>query len=198
MFDNFDAYTGQVVSPEAFAEENHVEPVQTPEEIAASIIGDAEENASQIISEAEERVDHIANEGLLSQLFMIEAEKQNQLDEAIKTLTGMVGDVVEEIIGRQPQADLAGDIFKTALKKFDTVDQIVVEAAMDIFPRLQLLARIDNSRNPGRISIVERAHLDNGKMVIIHGEQRFHADAASQIETFRRAVLSVNDRSARA
>lgn len=197
MFDNFDAYTGQVVSPEEIVPEQYVEPAQTPEEISADIIAEAEQKAALIIAEAQERAEKIAQDGLLGQLLMIEIEKQRQLDQAIEMLSGMVGDVVEEIIGNQPQSELTGNIFKTALKRFDENDPIIVEAAKDVFPRLQLLARIDSSRNPDRLKIVERAHLDNGQIIIIHGEQRFFADAATQIEMFRRAVMSVNDRSTR-
>lgn len=198
MFDNFDAYTGQVVSSEEIAQEQYVEPTPTPEETSADLIAEAEQKAAQIISEAQENAGKIAQDGLLGQLLMIENEKQRQLDQAIETLTGMVGDVVEEIIGNQPQSELTSKIFKTALKRFDEKDPIIVEAAKDVFPRLQLLSRIDGSRNPDRLNIVERADLDKGQIIIIHGEQRFYADAATQIEMFRRAVMSVNDRSARA
>lgn len=198
MFDNFDGYAGQVISQEALAEQAQAEPVQSPEEISANIINDAQTKAAQIIAAAEERAEQIASEGLLGQIMLIETEKQRQLDQAVGTLTGLVGDVVEDIIGKQPASGLAGDVFKAAIKKFNATDTITVEAASDVFPRLQLLARIDQSRNPDRLKVLEKANLEKGKIIIVHGEQRFYADAASQIETFRRAVMGANDQSRRA
>lgn len=197
MFSDFEGYSGQVISQEEYAAGMSAAPSQTPEQIAAAIIEEAKLEASRIIANAQENADKIANDGLLGQMLHLEAEKQRELDATIATLCGMVGDVVEQIIGKQLPSAVASDIFKTALKKFGSDQSLVVEAASDVYPRIQLIARIDQSRAPGRIKVVEKAGLEAGKIIIMVGTQRFHADAASQIETFRSAVLALNDPSKR-
>ena len=145
MFDNIEAYTGQVVSRDDASHHAVIEPEMSPEEISDDIIAQAQAEAGAIIAEAEERAEKIASDGLLGQILTIQNDKQIELDKAVDTLTAMVGDVVENIIGREPASHLASDIFKTALKKFSDEDEITVEAASDVFPRLQLLGRIDRS-----------------------------------------------------
>lgn len=197
MFSDFEGYSGQVISQEDYAAGISAAPTHTPEQIAASIIEEAKQEADQIIAAARANADKIANDGLLAQMLNLEAEKQRELDSSIAALSGMVGDVVEQIIGKQLPSSIASDIFKTALKKFEADKALVVEAASDVYPRIQLIARIDQSRAPGRIKVVEKTGLEAGKIIIMVGAQRFHADAASQIETFRSAVLALNDPSKR-